>query len=150
MSHTLLLALVAVLSGPAGGDASTQPLPPGLQERLQRIESAFRDGDASALRRSFATSGKLRVDLKNLTEGQEAYGASQLQVIFTQIFEGCRTSDFRFALDEVSVPSPGTAFARGRWTRTGRRERVELAETLTFTLRDDGSDWRILEIRSSR
>jgi hypothetical protein len=71
-------------------------------------------------------------------------------VIFAQIFEGCRTSDFRFDLDEVSVPSPGTAFARGRWTRSDRRERVEMVETLTFTLRADGSDWRILEIRSSR
>jgi hypothetical protein len=150
MSHTLLLALAALAFGAASGEASAQPLPAGLQSRLQHIEAAFRAGDAGALRRSFATSGKLRVDLKDLTDGQEAYGASQLQVIFAQIFESCRKSDFRFAQDEVSVPSAGTAFARGRWTRTGRRERVELAETLTFTLRDDGSDWRILEIRSSR
>ena len=150
MSHPLLLALLVVGPSVAGGAAFAPPLPSGLHARLQRIEAAFREGDASALRSSFAASGKLRVDLKNLTQGQEVYGAGQLQVIFAQIFEGSRTSDFRFDLDEVSVPSPDTAFARGRWTRSDRRERVEMVETLTFTLRADGSDWRILEIRSSR
>jgi hypothetical protein len=149
MSHSIRLALAVVL-GAASGAAWAQPLPAGLQARLQRIEAAFREGDASALRGSFAASGKMRVDLKDLTEGQEAYGASQLQVIFGQIFDSFQTRDFSFAPEEVSVPSPGTAFARGRWKRSGRRERVELVETLTFTLRDDGSDWRILEIRSSR
>ena len=150
MRRTLVLALLPVALGAAGGAASAQPLPPGLQSRLQRIESAFERGDAGALRSSFAGSGKLRVDLKGLTDGQEGYGAGQLQVIFDQIFAEFRTHDFRFAPEEVSVPSPGTAFARGRWTRAGRREPVERVETLTFTLRGEGSDWRILEIRSSR
>ena len=150
VSQTLLFALLIVGPSAAAAAAPAQPLPPGLHARLERIEAAFREGDAGALRSSFAASGKLRVDLKDLTQGQEVYGAGQLQVIFDQIFKSCRTRDFRFAPDEVSVPSPGTAFARGRWTRSGRRERVELVDTLTFTLRDDGSDWRILEIRSSR
>lgn len=150
MGKTLLLALLPVGLGAAARAGSDQALPVGLQTRLQRIEAAFREGDATALRRSFASTGKMRVDLKDLTEGQEAYGAGQLQVIFGQIFENFQTRGFSFDPDEVSVSSPGTAFARGRWTRAGRRERVELVEILTFTLRGDGSDWRILEIRSSR
>jgi hypothetical protein len=150
MRKTLVLALLALALGAAGGTASAQSLPPGLQTRLQRIETAFQQGDAGALHGSFATSGKLRVDLEGLTEGQETYGARQLQVIFGQIFGEFRTRDFRFAPEEVSVPSPATAFARGRWTRAGRREPVERVETLTFTLREEGTDWRILEIRSSR
>lgn len=151
--RALSTLLIALLAPPAGGrcDAAPRdPAPPELLSRLQRIESAFRQGDADALRLSFAATGKLRVDLKDLTDGQESYGAGQLQVIFGQIFEEFRTGDFSFPRDEVSVSSPGTAFARGRWVRASRRERVELTDTLTFTLRDDGSGWRILEIRSSR
>ncbi len=147
---TVLIALLAHAAGAWSGATAPRPAPPALISRLQRIESAFRQGDATALRLSFSATGKLWVDLKDLTEGQELYGAGQLQVIFGQIFEEFRTRDFSFPREEVRVSSPGAAFARGRWVRASRRERLELAETLTFTLREDGSDWRILEIRSSR
>lgn len=141
----LLLALVVPL--PA---AANESMPTELLTRLQQIEAAFRQGDAGALRLSFTTAGKLRVDLKELTEGRESYGAGQLQVIFGRIFDDFATRAFAFRRDEVRLSSQGTAFARGRWVRASRREGIELTDTLTFTLRADRSDWRILEIRSSR
>jgi hypothetical protein len=123
---------------------------PQLSSRLQRIESAFRDGDAGALRPCFAASGKVRVDLRDLTDGPASYGPGQLQVVFEQIFEGTRTREFAFRKQDVTVTSPGTAFAKGRWVRRARTGGQETVDTLTFTLREENRDWRIHEILTSR
>lgn len=136
-----------VQSDPA---ASKRNLEPGLSTRLSRIESAFRQCDANGLRLSFPVSGKVRVDLDNLTDGQGSYGPGQLQVIFGQIFEDYPTREFVFEREEVRVSLPGTAFVRGRWIRRHAAGGHESADTLTFTLRQDGGDWRIQEIRSTR
>lgn len=148
LGRTALLVLLASLA-PSVRDAHAESVPPALLARLERIESAFRQGDAGSLRPSFPATGKMRIDLEGLTDGQESYGAGQLQVIFGQIFSEFRTRDFLIPRDDVRVSNQGTAFARGRWVRTSR-EGEERTETLTFTLRADGGDWRILEIRSSR
>lgn len=125
-------------------------LHPELTSRLQNIESAFRNGDASALRPCFVSSGKVRVDLKALTGGPASYGPGQLQVVFEQIFDDQRTREFAFRKQDVTVPSPGTAFAKGRWVRRARAGGPETVDTLTFTLREEKQDWRIHEILTSR
>jgi ketosteroid isomerase-like protein len=130
---------VSVAGPEAGQDA--------LWSRLRRIESAFRDGDAAALRSSFC-SGKLRVDLPQVAGTPASYGAGQLQVIFGELFAGARTREFAFSRQEVSLRSPDTAFARGRWVRRGRD--TDQADVLTFTLREEDGDWRIHEILSAR
>src|SRR5574341_4950 len=92
--RTLIWALAALALGrpalPAGD------VEPALWSRLQRIESAFRDGDAEALRPSLSSAAKIRVDLKDLAEVPASYGAGQLQVIFTQVFEKQGTREFAF------------------------------------------------------
>ena len=123
---------------------------PQLSSRLQRIESAFRGGDAGALRPCFVSSGKVRVDLRELTGGPTSYGPGQLQVVFEQIFDGNRTREFAFRQQDVTVPSAGTAFAKGRWVRRTRTGGQETVDTLTFTLREENRDWRIHEILTSR
>jgi hypothetical protein len=140
----LALVLFALSSGPAG-DADE-----GLWARLRRIESAFREGDALALRSSVSADGKVRVDLRGLTDGQASYGPGQLQVVFGHIFQETRTRDFTFGRDEVKVPSPGTAFAKGRWVRRSPSGGPEVVESVTFTLRVEAGAWRVVEIRSSR
>jgi hypothetical protein len=122
---------------------------PGLLSRLARIEAAFRQGSAGALRDSCVTSGRVRLDLESVAVEQGSYGTGQVQVIFGQIFEQYRTSAFVFARDDVKVSAPGTAFARSRWSRRGRGG-SEAVDTLTFTLHQEGGDWRVHEIRSSR
>jgi hypothetical protein len=146
----LAVALVAALlvaalaePAPAGPDAA-------LQSRLRRIESAFRDGSASALRHSFSESGKVRVDLKDLTDEPASYGSGQLQVVFARIFDENKTREFVFPKDDVTVSEAGTAFARARWSRRSRPGGQEAVDNLTFTLRQERGDWRINEIRSSR
>jgi hypothetical protein len=121
-----------------------------LSSRLQRIESAFRGGDAGALRSCFVSSGKVRVDLRDLADGPSSYGPGQLQVVFEQIFDGTRTREFAFRKQDVTVPSAGTAFAKGRWVRRARTGGQETVDTLTFTLREENRDWRIHEILTSR
>jgi hypothetical protein len=119
-----------------------------LAARLRRIETAFREGDASGIRLSSATTGKVRIDLRDLTNGAGSYGPGQLEVVFTRIFAGQQTREFGFRKEDVTVSVPGTAFARGRWVRRdGTRESTE---TLTFTLREESGQWRIHEIRTSR
>jgi hypothetical protein len=137
--------LVAALAepAPAGPDAA-------LQSRLRGIESAFRDGSASALRRTFSQSGKVRVDLKDLMDEPASYGSGQLQVVFTRIFDESQTRDFAFPKDDVTVSAAGTAFARARWSRRSRSSGQDSVDNLTFTLRQESGDWRINEIRSSR
>lgn len=149
---TLILVLAALSTGIAGTTAlsTDRALDPGLDSRLRSIESAFRQGDASALRLSFSGTGKVCVNIRDLTEAQASYGAGQLEVIFAQIFEAFPTKDFDFEKDEMKASTPGTAFARGRWVRRSRPGNQEAVDTLTFTLRQEGEDWRVLEIRSSR
>ena len=143
-------ALVAAAGLLYGASLPADDVDPQLSSRLQRIESAFRGGDAGALRPCFAATGKVRVDLRDLTEGPASYGPGQLQVVFEQIFDGNRTREFAFRKQDVTVPSPGTAFAKGRWVRRGRTGGKETVDTLTFTLREENQDWRIHEILTSR
>jgi hypothetical protein len=143
-------ALAAATGLHPGPSLRAAELHPELSSRLQRIESAFRDGDAAALRPCFASTGKVRVDLRSLTDGPASYGPGQLQVVFEQIFDDQRTREFAFRKQDVTVPSPGTAFAKGRWVRRARAGGQETVDTLTFTLREEKQDWRIHEILTSR
>jgi hypothetical protein len=121
-----------------------------LKSRLGRIEQSFRHGDAGALRDSCPSSGKVRVDLRGLTDGPASYAPGQLQVVFERIFAENRTREFSFRRDDLQVSAARTAFARASWTRRGPPGAQEAVEHLTFTLREEGGDWRIQEIRSSR
>ena len=137
------LALVAALASPtvlAGDD---------LQERLRRVERAFRAADAAGLRSSFPSAGKVRVDLKHLSDGENWYASGQLHFFFRRIFDAYTTSDLRFREEDVAQPTPGMAFARGRWVRRPRRGGPEITETLVLTLREEAGDWRILEMLTS-
>jgi hypothetical protein len=143
------LLVLAALSRPL---LSAGPADPerALQVRLARIETAFKTGDAVSLRSSFSDSGKVRVDLKDLPDGLGSYGPGQLQVIFGHIFDECRTQEFAFQDNDGRNPRSATTFARGRWVRRNQPRGQERVDTLTFTLRQESGDWRILEIRSSR
>ncbi len=140
--RALALLLVA-----ASGHAQANE---AVWSRLRSIEAAFRQGDASALRLSFSTAGKVRVELKDVPGGERWYAPSQLQVIFAQIFEQYSTRELAFAKTDVTLSSSGTAFARGRWLRRARPGGPDSTDILTFTLCEEGGGWRILEIRSSR
>ncbi len=124
-------------------------VPGPLANRLSQLEDAFRRGDAAALRAVCAQSGKVRVEMRNFPSGQGSFGASQLEVIFRQIFKGERTRELRFPRDDVKLSPPATAFARGAWVHRPVGG-AEIAETLTVTLRAEGDDWRIQELRSGR
>jgi hypothetical protein len=139
----IVLASTATIGRPVRADAPTE----GLWSRLRRIETAFRGGDAISLRRSFASGGKVRVDLRDLEGGSGVYSPGQLQVMFGRIFDESPTRDFGFRPDDVTTSSD-TAFARGRWVR--RQPGGDRVETLTFTLHAESGDWRILEIRATR
>jgi hypothetical protein len=138
---------VALLLVAATGHAQANE---AVWSRLRSIEAAFRQGDATALRLSFSTAGKVRVELKDVPGGQRWYAPSQLQVIFAQIFDQYATRELAFPKTDVTLSSAGTAFARGRWLRRARHGGPDSTDTLTFTLCEEGGDWRILEIRSSR
>lgn len=148
-------ALVAIL-----GAAAVAPLPPAsasippraagqedaLWSRLRRIESAFRSGDAAALRSSFPPAARLRVDLPEVPGGPASYAPGQLQVIFARVFADAPTREFEFDREEVTHPSAGIAFARGRWVRGSSAGQTEQSRVVTFTLREDGGAWLIHEI----
>jgi len=146
LAVALVAALLAAsLAEPAPGDEDA-----ALRSRLRRIEGAFREGSAGSLRRSLSESGKVRVDLKDLTDEPASYGCGQLQVVFARIFDENQTREFAFPKDDVTVSAPGTAFARARWSRRSRPSGQDSVDNLTFTLRRESGDWRINEIRSSR
>jgi hypothetical protein len=123
---------------------------PALATRLRHIETAFRSGEAGSLRPAFTGKAKVRVDLKDVMDKPGSYGPSQLEVIFNRIFDENRTRQFSFRDQDVTVTTPGVAFARARWLRKGSGGGSETADTVTFTLRQESGDWRIHEIRSSR
>ena len=143
------LALAVLLLGSAAR-APAEPVEPSLWSRLQRIEAAFRAGDAQALRALLPAEAKVRVDLPGLTDGARSYGPGQLEVVFQQYFATREDCDLVFRPGDVKVPSAGTAFARARWARRDGAGAAAPAGSVTFTLRADGSDWRIHEILGSR
>jgi hypothetical protein len=142
--------LLMTLAGAAPGEEPAAAATTALRSRLSRIEGAFRSGSAGSLRQSFSETGKVRVDLKELTEEPASYGCGQLQVVFGRIFDENQTREFTFPKDDVTVSAAGTAFARARWSRRSRPSGQDSVDNLTFTLRQESGDWRINEIRSSR
>jgi len=124
-------------------------IPGALANRLSQLEDAFRRSDAAALRAACTLSGKVRVEMRNFPSGQGSFGASQLEVIFRQIFKDERTRELRFPRGDVKLSPPATAFARGAWVHRPVGG-AEITETLTVTLRAEGDDWRIQELRSGR
>lgn len=142
------LAVVALVVRAAALHAA--PADAALEGRLRGIETAFRKGEAGSLRPAFTAKGKVRVDLKDVMEGPGTYGPSQLEVIFGRIFDENRTRQFAFRDEDVTVTTPGVAFARARWLRKASGGGSDVTDTVTFTLRQESGDWRIHEIRSSR
>jgi hypothetical protein len=147
-----LVAILGVLAvaprpaAPAPFPARAAGQEDALWSRLRRIESAFRSGDAASLRSSFPASTRLRVDLPEVPGGPASYAPGQLQVIFARLFTDAPTREFAFDREAVTRPSAGTAFARGRWLRGPSGVPSDEARAVTFTLREDGGDWRIHEI----
>ena len=144
------LVVIAWLAASPASWAARDAADEGLRSRLRRIEAAFRQGDAAGLRSCFSERAKVRVELKDLTEGGGLYGAGQLQVIFARIFEQRRTRSMRFPRDDVRVPAAGTAFARALWVHAGSRDGGERTDALMLTLQAEQGDWRIIEMRSAR
>jgi hypothetical protein len=93
---------------------------------------------------------KVRVDLRDLTDGQRSYGPGQFEVVLGQVFKAYQASELTFRPEDVKVSSPGTAFARGRWSRRSQPGAAAAVEYVTFTLREQAGDWRIHEILCSR
>jgi hypothetical protein len=145
----VLLAAVAMLAA-AAREGRPDAGSSGLWSRLERIEAAFRSGDAGSLRGSCSGERKIRVEINGLSGGQGSYGAGQLQVVFSSIFDEVRTREFSFGRDDVQLSNPGTAFAKSRWVRRSQAGARDTVDMLTFTLREENGDWRVLEIRSSR
>jgi hypothetical protein len=143
VGFSLVLALAVV---PHAGRADP---PTGLSLRLRQIEGAFRDGSAASLRSALASSGKVRLDLDQLTPGPASYAPGQLHVIFSRLFEGRRTRTFSFHTRNVADPASGTAFARGTWTWQNPQGGQGVL-TLTFVLSEEKGDWRVREIMTSR
>jgi hypothetical protein len=121
-----------------------------LWTRLRRLESAFRQGDATALRLASPGSGKVRIDLPPWTEGPASFGPGQIQGVFAQVFSERRTRAFSFPKEDVSVSPEGTAFARARWVWCGEGGDQRTSEVLVFSLRSEDGDWRLQEIRRAR
>lgn len=145
----LVCALVLLLPGLVA-PALAGPVEPALWSRLQRIEAAFRAGDAQALRPVLPAEAKVRVDLPGITDGPRSYGPGQLEVVFQQIFASQPEHELTFRAEDVKVASGGTAFARARWARKGPGGEAGATDHLTFTLRDTAGGWRIHEILGSR
>lgn len=144
------LVLVACLAASPASAAAAAEGDEGLRSRLRRVEAAFRQGDAAALRGCFSERAKVRVELSELAEGRGLYGAGQLQVIFARIFEQRHTRRMSFPPADVRVPAPGTAFARALWVHAGVRDGDERTDSLMLTLQAERSDWRIIEMRAAR
>jgi hypothetical protein len=147
--RTKLTVWACLLAAVAGAPAASAPqVEPALWSRLRRIETAFRDGDAQALRALLPSEAKVRVDLRGMTDGPRSYGPGQLQVVFAQIFAAHEAHALAFQPEEVKTAA-GTAFARARWSRTARGG-APAVDHVTFTLRAQEGDWRIHEILCSR
>ncbi len=146
----LAFSLLSLCLLAARAQARPESAVPGpLWSRLSQLEDVFRRGDAAALRAACAQGGKIRVEMRAIPSGQGSFGASQLEVIFRQIFKGQLTRALAFPRDDVKLSPPATAFARGTWVHRPAGG-AEITETLMFTLQAKGDDWRVHEIRSAR
>ncbi len=147
---TLGLSLLSLLLFAPRAPARPEiPVPEALWTRLRQLEDAFRRGDATTLRAACTPGAKIRVEMRDFPSGQGSFGASQLEVIFRQIFKSQTTRGLAFSRNGVKLSRPSTAFARGSWVHRPAGG-IETTQALTFTLRAEGDDWRIQEIRSAR
>lgn len=117
-----------------------------LRARIATIERAVVRGDAAALCAGATRSGRVRIELSGLADARGSYGPGQLQVVLQRVFTAFETRAFAFE-DDPRTGEP-TVFARGVWVRRAREGGDEARDTLTFALRLEEGEWRIVEIRS--
>jgi hypothetical protein len=134
-------SLVAVGAFPGG--ALSAHAQESLHSRLQSVSRAFREGDATLLRSCLPQATRIHIDLPAIGFG--AFAAGQLEVMLQRGFHRIETQDLAFAVTQ----SGSDAYARGRWSHRMRAGGEEQDDTLTLTLRLDGGEWRIFEMRSS-
>ncbi len=132
--------LPASACAPAAVAAATPQRP-----RLLAIAAAWRSGDARAIARYCTRAGRVQFDLAG---AQGSYGAEQLEMVLARVFERRQTRSFAFEDDEREAAA-ATAFARANWEHRARAGGRETREMLTFALRLEGGEWRIVEMRSS-
>ena len=141
--------LLVALAGAAPGLLAAD-LPRPLADTLTAVETAFRDGDGRALRKSFSSVTRVRVDLGALTGGAASFSAGQFQVVMEGVFAGRRTESLAIAEDGV-VLDGATAYAQARWHHSavaGGTDRRR--DTLTLVLRLEDGKWRVVELRAGR
>ncbi len=136
-------ALLALLAAAPLGGSSQSPSPPDAV--LARVEAALRAGDGDSLAGLAPPGGRVLVDLAAPRPVRGTFGAGQLAVILSRMFEQVSTLLFEF--DPAARHLEGaTLFARGRWLWQGERES---AVTLVLTLEWRNSAWYLVELRSA-
>ncbi len=141
--HRATLALALVLAAPARTACAD-----ALGERLERLAGALRAGDADALADAATRGGRVRLDLRGIADARGSYSAGQLRAVLRRVFASLRTRAFRFDSDAREADE-ATVFARGAWRVAAQEGGAETRQTLTFVLRREDGDWRIVELRSS-
>jgi hypothetical protein len=137
----LLAAFALATAAPARADDA-------LTARLHGLAAAWRAGDAVALAAAAARSERVRLDLHEIEGGRGSYAPGQLQAWLRLLFARCETLAFDFEADPREAGTDWV-FARADWRWRPRAGGDEARATLTWALRREGGQWRLVEIRSS-
>lgn len=148
-----LIACLAVAglfaARPAGAEGEEiAPLEPALVSCLQRIEAAFRAGDAAGLRGLLPDQSKVLLGLESFSRPRAYYAPDQVVRIFQKIFHD--SQPVRFDLDRRRGQlSRGTIYyVPASWSMRGSGPVQDCR--LQFMLRKEGAGFLIREIKEVR
>jgi hypothetical protein len=149
-----LAAVASVLlflagGGPArSGGEDVAPLEPALVNCLARIESAFRAGDALALRDVLPNESRVLVGLESFSRRRAYYAPDQVIRIFQQIFEDSRPIRFQFDRRRGELSRGDIYYVPAFWAMRGSGPVQECR--LQFMVRKEGPGYLIREIKELR
>lgn len=135
-----LVAAVAFASTAFCANAHAQDLRP----TVSRLSSAWSRGDFSAIGTRAARSGlSIAMDGDKTGPFNERQAAAALK----RVFEDRETLSARPGKDGIIDGEPRRAYLEISWVTRSKGSRVQEKTTVLLQLVEEGSDWRITEIR---
>jgi hypothetical protein len=141
----VLLAALAALTAAAPTERDAD-----LEAALQVIETAFRAGDADALRPVLPEGSKILLDLESHSRPSAYYSPEQIVLIFGKLFHQMHVLRFHLHREHGGASGARLHYVPAEWS--GRDDRGGVHETrLQFMLaREDDDTYRIREIKEVR
>ena len=149
-STALLIATLAGI-GLLGAREPKAALEPALEACFDRIERAFQQEDAAALRPLLPTGTKVLIALESFDRPRQWYAGDQVTLLLDRIFKEFEVTDFRVDRSRGSLSGTNVYFVPASWSCRRPGAGTKHSRLQLMLVRDgSGGAFQIREIKEVR